>query len=332
MNPSAKKFFKFLPIGLPLLVILLLTGFFGYQWYSNYQMLHPKNPLNKVLAIVGDKKITQRDLNTEIYGLGFVGSIENPESISDDTRKQILEQLIENEIITANTKRLGISVSEEEIINKTKANNLKLYNQISDSQKALMKNTAKFQLLKERLLDKILAWSEGKFIIVRFDLHFYGPPTDLSEEARKNLLPQDKSYAQELINKTYQDIKTGKITFEEGMEIASQDPKLGIKAWEPWKMTYSQAFTKEHSVNKEFPESTPDFWNEVAKVPVGEISNILAIKKIIGEEKSLAGQAGDIVEAFYMIVKKEKGNQGETSSYEEWLQKQKDTLKVKIFL
>lgn len=308
------------------ILVFVLIGIVLFFYLPKQKIFRDKD----VIAIVGEKKIYQKDLNVATYSMGFVGSIENPAPVSDQMKKQILDELIEREIVELKAKEVGVSVVESDVIAKAKLNNTQ-YDSFEETQKELIRKIARAQILKERVKDKILAWSEGKFIIARFDVHYYDLPSVLSEDQRKVLIPQEKEYAKKLIDQIYENINSGKITFEQGMEIINSDPKIGTSAWDEWTMTLSKSFTKEDSIARNYPNGYPDFWNEIANAPVEQITKPISLKTVVDEECAVASE-GEQVDGMYIIIKKEKGSKGEATSYEEWIKNQKNKLDVQTYI
>ena len=319
---NIKKYF-IIVFGLLVLIGLLLVG------YRVYISKIP--PEKKVIAEVGDKKIYQSELNDAIYSLNY-----NDENLdrfgdkADEVKKSLLDSLIEEKILEIKAKEVGVSVSEDEILKEAR-NSLREFDNYDKRRQEITKRQAKAGLLKKRIAEKVVNWREGKFIVVRADLHFYRDPTGLSEKERAKLIPEDKEYAKKLADSIYNDIKSGKITFEKGMEIANNDKRVGILAWKPWKVTFSQSFSKEDSVLKPYPLFTLNFWEEIFKAPVGEVTGPVPVKIVLDEDLPLVGKKGDKIDILYLIIKVEKANFGQADSYEKWLENQKKELGVKIY-
>lgn len=304
--------------------LILVAG--GFLLYRNYQKSLP--PEIRVIASVGGEKIYQKDLNELIYSMDYNNTDLN--RFGKDAKKietSLLDTLIEQKILDIKAKELGITLSDEEILNQARAE-LREFDQYDTTRQVITKEAAKAKLLKDKISEKVLTWRSGKFILIRADVNFHTLPTNLSFDERSKLIPEDLKYAQDLVNSIYNKVKNGEIAFEKGMEMANNDPRLGISAWKGWKMTFSQAFTKEDSLLKPYPASAPNFWEEVDKINVGELSQPIILKVTLGED-SPAGKKDQLVDGLYLIVKSDQGNNGEATSYNEWLLKAKSEVGVK---
>lgn len=284
----------------------------------------------KVLAVVGDKKIYENDLNESIYGLGFLGSLSEPQETSTEVKKQLLDDLIEYEILEKKAEELGITVADEKIESYAKETVVNYENLIS-SQKEIVKKNAKLALLRNLVKDKILTWSEGKLLICSFYLHYYGPPSDKTEAEREALIPKDKEYAKNKAQELYDAVSSGKMTFDQAMNVIKNDSVVGNVAWKPYTMTFTSEFTKEDSIEQAFPNNAPEFWKQVAEAEEGTLSEPILVKIKLNEDTSV-GKDGELVDGAYLLVDKKDGNRGEAYSYDEWLKAQKDKYKVKTYL
>lgn len=308
-----------------LIIILIIGLLIGYKIY--YKKIIPEK---KVIAEVGREKIYQSELNDLIYSLNYHDeNLDRFGNKAGDIKNNLIEALIEYKILKIKAKGLGIEISQEEILKEAR-NSLRDFDKYDQRRKKITMQEAEFSLLQNKVAEKVVNWREGKFILVRGDLHFYPDPTGLSEKEREKLIPEDLDYARNLVNYIYKKIEKREISFEEGMEIANQDKKTGKPAWGEWKVTFSQSFSKEDSILKSYPIGAVNFWDEIFKAKIGEISKPVPIKKILNENSPI-GLEGKEVDAFYLIIKVEKGNIGEANSYNAWIEKQKQELGVKIY-
>ncbi len=307
-------------------VLVLIGGsILGYKIYRDNLP-----PEKKVIATVGGEKIYQSELNDLIYSINY--NDENLNRFGKEAKvmkKALLDSLIERKIVEIKSREYNISLTEEEIKARALRNNIE-YGKYDERRNNILRKEAEDALFKEKLLDKIITWRSGKFILIRADVNFHAAPTGLSFQEREKLIGEDLKYAKELADSLYSKIKNGEMTFEDGMKLADEDSRLGKAAWQGWTMTFSQDFSKEDSVLKTYPASAVDFWKKIAEVPVGEISQPIPIKVVL-EEDSPVGKKGEVVDGLYLIVKAEGGNNGESFSYDEWLSKIKSEFGVKIY-
>lgn len=298
------------------IAVLVIGTTLAYLFISNMD----------TLASVGSKKITKRDLNEQIYGIDFQGSIDNPKQISLEEKKKILDRLVEQKIAELESKQLGVvSPNEEELETEIARRIGGNYTSYSEEQRKITKKNVSSDMIVEAIKNKIIGWREGKFILVRFD-KAYEDTDDISNPSVIEAANVDKQYAQSLADNIYQDIKSDKITFEQGMAKADNDPRVGKPAWNitSGNYTFSNTFSKEQSIQKGVLAASKNFWSEVFNVGENQVSEP---KLISIDDTSQNGSH----EALFAIIKVEKSNKSNFSSYEEWLNKKKAEYKVKYY-
>lgn len=289
-----------------------------------------ENDLTKVLAVVGGKDITRYDLNASIYSLGFLGSVEEPQETSQEVEKQLLNILVEREILERKAEEIGINISEESILNKAKEINSD-YDTYSEIQKNYLQDNARYALLRDEVERAVVGWSEGYYVLARFDQHFYGNPSKKSEADRKSLIEKDKTYAKVLIDSIYNDLVNNKMTIEEAIEKTNNDERIGKSSWYGWTMSASSSYSKEEAVLRGKNQRFSSFWEEIANAPVKKYSEVISLDMEV-DELSAIGAAGEKVVGAYTIVYKNNGNRGEAASFELWLEREKQELGVDTYL
>lgn len=317
------KFFEnkpraFFVVGIIVVAVLATVGVVA-------SLLTDKN--EDVLAIIGGEKITREEFNEVASGLSL-GADSDTSQIPAEVKQQMLDKLVETVVLEKKAKDLGIEVPQNEIAERAATLN-KDYAKYNATQKGYIEKNARLELLREKVSEKILSWSAGKFIFARFDAHFNTEPTNLSPENRTKLAASDKVYAKKLIDDVYAKINSGQMTFEQGMTKVNSDPVIGKPIWEEWRVTWSQAYTKQDSIERLYPSSSPDFWDKIASAEVGKVSEPMVTKSLL-EEGAVVGKGGDSVDGMYLIVKKESGQQGEATNYEDWLKAEKERLGLQI--
>lgn len=295
---------------LSLAVVCLAVGaLFIYQYSLN------KN--KDVLVTVGSEKITKDDLNGKINE----ALKKDISSVDDKTKQSMLDSLIENSIINQKATALGITVDQKQIQDYANAN-FENYKNASNETKKVLEKTAKESILKNQVSAKVVSWREGQFILVRADLHITSSPTEKSAEERARLIPEDLQYGKALAQKLLSNITAKNMTFDVAMENEKADQKLGETAWLPWRVVHSQKFTKEDSIDKRYPLDLSSFWDEIFKQKIGETSKVISLNTAQPEGVDNAPKSQ---EGAYLIVKSDKGVDGE-NSFEDWLAKQKKEL------
>ncbi len=285
---------------------------------------------SKVLAVVGDKKIYEKDLNEKIYGLSFEDSIYNPEETDIELKRQLLDELIEYEILESRAVDLAISISNEEVESYAKGVT-EGYENLKVSQKLIADKNAKLSLLREAVSNKVLTWSEGKSLVCPFYLHFYGDPTNKTEAERTGLVESDKEYAMEKCQDLYNKLKTGEINFDQAIEEIKNDKVIGNVAWQPYIMKFTSSFTKEDSIERLFPNDAPEFWDKITETSNNTLTEPILLKLKLNND-SVVGKEGELVDSMYLIVQKENGQKGESLNYKDWLKDQWSKYKVKTYL
>lgn len=309
-----KKAPKIITIILSLVFIIFLV-LVGYYYYIYKKSPFSKNEgLDRVLAIVDDEKIIQKDLNEKIFLKYKTGTPENPEvNVSDEEKKELLGQLIEAKIINKEAHKRNISASEEEINNK-----LELFSSYKEKKEIwnLLWEDAKITVLKEKIKDQVLGWREGKYLFARFDRNL---PGEANPNVDKNKYNQDKEYARNFIEVIYNDLKNNKITFDQAINKTLADNYLGESVYHTFIAGF---FTKEEFLEKTGVLQNEQIYKKVMETAEGQISNIE-----VGKVLTLEGEK----EGFYFIVKVEKIGGNEALSWEEWLSGKKKEYNVKVY-
>ena len=274
-----------------------------------------------LLAVVGEDKIYQKDLNEQIYGIDFQGSVSNPVAVDSKMKKQLLDTLIEWKIAEKEAAKLGITVSDEEVGNYIKSTLDGIYeSDYTINQKELTEKNVKNNLLVNKLKDKVVGWKEGEFFVTRFD-KAYEYEMDLNDPAIKQRLTDEKNYAQKLIVDLYNQIGNGKITFEDAMKKAESDTVIGKPTWGGDQATYtfSGKFSRGDSINRSIFHTSDKFWDEVFKIKKDEMMKPQLF--------NLNGSQGKH-EAFFATIKTTDSNDSTYKSYTEWLDAMKKQYNV----
>ena len=297
------------------LVLFIFLVFIGYYYYAYKKLPFVKNKdLDTVLAVVGDEKITQRDLNERIFLKYKTGTPKNPDvNVPDEEKKELLGQLIEAKIIIKEAQKRNITASDEEINNK-----LEPFASYKEEREiwSLLWEDAKITVLKEKIQDHVLGWREGKYLFARFDRNL---PGEARPNVDKNKYNQDKEYARKFIEAIYNDLKSNKITFDQAINKTLADNYLGESVYQSF---IAGSFGKEEFLEKTGVLQDEQIYKKVLELGEGQMSNIE-----VGKVLSLEGEK----EGFYFIVKIEKQGGSEAPSWEEWLSAKKKEYNVKIY-
>lgn len=201
----ARKIFLFL-------VLFFLVGLavFGIGYY----LITTGIPANAI-AGVGDKYITTQDvIDFEDALKGGVKDEAALAKISQKEKDKALGNLIERVLLDQEAKSKNITVNEQDLIKEAKEMNNNFSKLSADQRKEILVNS-RYEILKRSVAEKVVAWSSGKFVLIRYDLHFSPEPTLLPVEKRKELTKTDKEYAKQLSERIYGDLVSNKITFDQ---------------------------------------------------------------------------------------------------------------------
>ena len=305
----------FVWIGLLVAIVVLGTVAYFMTFMKDYDA-----DKGRVLAVVGNKKIYEQDLNEQIYGLDFKASPTNPVEVPNEVKKELLDKLVEWEIVRQEASKMDTKVTEPEIDGRIESLLGEDYQDYNSYQKRLTRNNVSGDILLEKITDKVVAWREGKFFIARFDRP-YEYVMDLNDPQVIKDMEEEKAYAEKLINDLYNQVKDSKISFDEAMEIAANDSVIGIPTWGGENVTYnfSENFTKEDFIRKTYNAFSPNFWDIVYEIRKGEISKPQMIKV-----KNTDG----VHDAFYAVIAVTEESDSNYRTYNDWLEAMKKEYKV----
>ncbi len=290
-----------------------------------------------VLATVGGQKITKADLNARIYATDFGGTPQNPTAkIDQKKKKDLLNELINDKIVAIEAPKLGISVSDAEV-NSEVVKRASSYSKQTQAEQAISREMVREALFDEKLKEKVLGDKEGSYILVNYSKNFESnmsitPEQKAKEDiGRAQRIQDDTSYAKNLIDSIYADVKSGKMTFEQGMNKAKNDPRFGVEGYQPNTVLQSDNFDK-----NDYYQGTKIFslgQNDEVKsyldnMKPGEVSQPIAVKV----EVIQAGDTGksEAKDGIWLIVKLKKNENQLADSYDEWLQAKRKELDTTI--
>ncbi len=311
MKDFFKRYSKVFIWVMSILLVLLLAGI-GYYLYQKYS--------NKdIVAVVGNEKISETDLSRAIYALTL--SEENNKNVSSDLRKTVINKLTETSIIRQEAEKRNISVSDQEVLARAKKDNSD-YDLRESSQKELMREAAKNNLLKEKLIDKLVTYSDGEFLLVRFDKY-------LGHNKNESKYLSEKAEAEKFALQLSNDIRSGTIDFAEAEARLIKHPLFGEQAFT--NAGFSVLLTGE--LNKTAYQegvgllSDNAFRTIIADVSEGSVSEpkLLKVNDSTNEEVNS-------VDGIYVIAKVDKKYKGETADFTSWLEDKKaEYSKQKLF-
>ncbi len=303
----------------------IIGGYFGYKYYKLSSVEEG------LLAVVGNEKIYQEDLNERIYGLNFKGTIDNPEDVDLEKKKELLQSLIEWKILDQEAEKNNITVSDEEIQDYIAENNTSFESATSE-QKDVIKKGARYNLLSEKIKERTADLKEGGYIIAHFDRNLGIPaaPEDreewekTSEEEREQKYQEEKKYAEEMMGNIHQRIKDEEIEFIDGMFMANSNPKVGAESFGTMSVLKSESFNYEDIENGTKALFLKEVKEKALELSAGEMSEPFKVNVDVGIEES------EWKEGLIFILKITQGEKG-TGSYEDWLNNKKNEYEVEIY-
>lgn len=262
-----------------------------------------------VLAIVAGENITSDDLDTSLYGLNFDEEMEYDE----ETKRALLNRLIERKIAGLEAEKMGIEVSEIEIEEAIKSRLDNSYDTYTDAQKSQTKDVVRLSLLIEKIKSQMTSSADVTYLVARFDRgrQEYRPRWE-------NLVAKDKVYAETVINDIYEKLINKRITLLEAKKILDEDKIVGKSAWsKPQNMLFSERMVI--AGNTELYSST------------NLVSDTLSMTEGVNEPniaRVIYAEDSDTMDSFYYIAFIHDLNKAEIG-YEAWLENKKSEYNVR---
>jgi hypothetical protein len=275
---------------------------------------------DQVLANVGDEKIYQKDLNEEIYGMDFEGSPDNPPEVSNEDKKYLLDVLVKRKVAEKEMSLLDIKVTDDEVSSLIFERLGYNYEEYTSFQKELVKKAVKGEILLDKVLDKSIGLRAGKMFVCRFD-YSYEFGKDINSAEYQKRTQDDKAYSEKLCTDLYNDVNSGKITFEQAMEKAKADKVIGQSIWG---RTYSidMVFSKEDFESRRWFRDSVNLYDALSTVKKDELLKPTLISLKNDEDQSKTR------EAFYVVAKITDAVESEYTSKDDWFNKMKEKYKV----
>jgi len=294
-----------------LAVLSVLAG--GGLWYY-YKVMN-----KDVLAMIGNEKITQKDLNAFIYSITMGGTPESPDltDYKGVPNSQFLDMYIESKLLEKDSVKSGIVVSESEIDSMMAEkfpwmdkNNILL---------PVVRNYQLYLARKSKMASKVLGEKEGYWIMARNDMSLPDRGTDPTVEQSKKIA-ENKVYSEKFIKDVYAKLKAGTITIEEAVKLENNDPIIGKTAPSANTGLHSMFFDSEMFKERSGLLGDQNILNSVKTLKAGEYTEPV---HLINDDGT------DIGWYIIYISKSTKDPTGLT--YDEWLKNVYDEYKVVIY-
>ncbi|KKQ95168.1 MAG: hypothetical protein UT66_C0008G0008 [candidate division CPR2 bacterium GW2011_GWC1_39_9] len=298
---------KFNKVKIPLMslfVILIAVAFF-YLYKTKYDK-------TRAIVTIGDKKITQMDLNKRIYSINFEGSADNPQQISEGFKKELVDELVEKTIVESAAARLGINVADDAVDAFLKEEGIEVEG-LDNEKVAIVRENVKYRVTKLKVEERVVTKKEGEYIKIRFD-KFHSDNLGGTEQQTSEL----RNYAQKLAEDLYKKLNTGTITFQQGVDIVEKDPVIDIKGI-PGKLDRQGGYFK--------PDTAmfinADFKKKLKNMTLNTISEPFVITL-----PAITGEGAKYVDSAFIIAKITKVSDGEADSFSAWIAQQKKSLNI----
>jgi len=320
LGDEMKKFFKNKPrawffIGLFIITLITVTA-------SIWLILTKEDNQAKegLLAKVGDREITETDLNRRIFGFNsFVGSIDNPGNIDTDAKQPIFKELIEWRLLDIKAAEDNINVSESEITDYSR-DNIENYLDMTGDIKSVVDENTYYEILQNKLTDEYVLKASGNFIIARFDAK------RVTDNSNNVDISDDKEYAEKLINEVYQDIKSKKITFEEGMKVVDNDKRIGLSAFGNNSIIHSDYFTASNLTLNNSVFTYEEAREKVTTMETNSFSTPFIVSADFDD-----GEADEIQPIAYVMLEVKSTNNKNFENYESFLDSILKNNPVEVF-
>jgi len=267
----------------------------------------------KVYAQAGGHKIYQQDVEN------LIG---NNKGINKHDAARVLA---DKYLIKAMVKGKDITVTEKDLVAQ--------YGNATKQQKS--SNKYIYQNKENQLyLQKIQVYNygiyKGKYLIGNFSRHVEFQPV-LPEDkihdpnlGKPAAIAKDKAYAQDFLTQLYDQIKSGKITFDQAIQKERNNPKIGVKAYPslPHSGPFDTSSGPNYAVLK--PTSTRQKINDIKE---GEITAPFVVR--VGN--SLEGNS--TAESYFLVVDMEKSSHSYTDIYfTQYLEQAKQKFGYKVYV
>lgn len=120
---------------------------------------------------------------------------------------------------------------------------------------------------------------KGKYLVANFSRHIQVYPTLPEDKMQDPLLgnadavAKDKQYAQDFITNLYNQITSGKITFDQAIQIEHNDPRVGLKAYPS--LTHSGSFDTSYTPLGVL--NAPSIREKINSIKAGETTKPFAV-------------------------------------------------------
>ena len=295
---------------LSVLVIIILAGA-GWLIFNN-----------KTQTQKAGEKIYAEAAGHKIYKSDVQALIGKHKEVSEHDAAQVLADKYLTETLA---KEQGITVTDKELSAQYGKSTLK------------QKTTFKYAYqnkLNQAYFAELQAHSngiyKGKMLVANFSRHIQFYPTlpeDKTNDPKlgnPNAIAKDKKYAQDFITKLYDEINSGKITFDQAIQAEHNDPKVGMVAYPS--LAHSGSFDTTHLPNPVLYVSS--IRQKVNGIKAGEITKPFAVRV-----KTSWGEKSKTAESYFLVIKMDETS-GSASGvdFSQYLEQAKKRLNYHVYV
>jgi len=296
-------------LGLGIIIIIGLIGFVGWSFFND-----KFSSDKKIYAEVSGHKIYEQEVRD------LLGD-KNP----DISEQEATLVLADKYLIETLAQEQGVTVNDEELTAEYGNSVLKQ----KDNNKFAYQNK-----LNELYFTKLAAANrglyKGKLLVTHFSRNVAYKSPLLKEEKKNNpdlgnpkAIASDKKYAKNLITQLYNDIKSGKISFEEAIKIEKKDPKVGTSSAYRT-LTHSGSFDTSTGINGLI--ETASIHQRISNIKPGELAEPFAVKV------SNSIDDDSMTESYFLVIQMDKSSPGGTMQFDKYLEEAKRRLGYEIYV
>ena len=325
-----KKFFENKPrawfiIG-SILVFLITVSGVGYIYLNKEVTTSPD-----VIAEVDGEEIMMSDFKSWLYGLDYSGTSENParwETIKNDDslKKSYLDMYLKEIIHEIETESLGITATEAEIDEKYNVPGSN-YDNLTEEQKKLSRETTKAAIISQKLEDQALGWVTGDYILYRFDKYYSYEDNNkpIKGAGDEGLIATQKKYAEEKALAAYQRLINGESSIQQEVVTIQKDPVISYDAFAPLTPHINGTTSKEDYVldGNLFDEKRYlGLRQNIANLKVDEVAQPFIIQTMVNSQMK---------DSAYVLFRAKEVKSGPYSNKIAWYEDLLEKYQVKIY-
>lgn len=301
-----------------LLILAACTG--GYYFFTKTASVSQSD----VVAEVGGEKVYLADYQARFKAATLGFSAKQTVDASKYAKEGIVHDLAEEKMLDKELANRNLTVTDADLVAaaKEKFSNYDKQDKAHQTNDKVLATTK----AKENVLGvAVVTYRQGFALYCRFDRANQDDYKGKDVEAAA-LRAKQKAYAKDYCDKTKTRLENKTSNFPTELASLGADSVIGTPSWKPWNVLLGNPFWKNDFSQKIFIPST-DIYDQIAalKPTQDNTYNMLTVK-----DTGQFGTKGQ--ERMYAIVYlKDKGKDGETTDFNNWLQNKWSEYKVKTY-